>query len=156
MIGFIKRVWANVFLRYSIIGFGRWVLGTTIMFVLYNCCGCGYWVSSACNYILTNLILGYVTGYLLIFPNQKPSVRSALEYAALAVACYLISYSLAPLLVRPLEEETAAWAAVHLGEKYGELLHGNITLSVGVVLHMVLNYLGQKFIVFPTKKKAKE
>ena len=149
----IKKAWANEFVRYSVVGVGRWIVGTAIMFVLYNYFGCGYWLSSACNNIFSNLILGYVLGYLIVFPGQKPSVRSAAEYALLAVSCYLIAYSLAPLLVQPMEEHIANWAAAHLGKKYGELLQGNITLVVGTVLHMGLNYIGQRFIVFPKKKK---
>ena len=156
MIERVKKAWKNVFVRYSVVSFGRFLFGTAIMFVLYNCFGCGYWFSSACNYAISNVILGYLLGYLVVFPGQKPCVRAVLEFLAVAVACYLISYSLAPLLVQPLDEYIANWAAAHLGEKYGELLQGNITLVVGTVLHMGLNYLGQKFIVFPTKKKTKE
>ena len=156
MIAFFKKVWSNLFLRYSIIGFGRWVLGTAIMFVLYNWCGCGYWFSSACNNVISNLILGYVCGYLVIFPDQKASVLSAVKYAALALSVYLVSYSLAPLVIRPLEQRLADWAAAYIGAKYAELLRGNVTLATGMVLHMGLNYLGQRFFVFPAKKKKTE
>ena len=45
-------------LRFAAIGTANTVLGMGIMFGMYNLLGCGYWVSTAANYIITSVISG--------------------------------------------------------------------------------------------------
>lgn len=156
MIAFLKKAWSNQFVRYTAVGFGRWLLGTAIMFLLYNCCGCGYWFSSFCNEFLTNFVLGYFLGYLIVFPDQRFQWKAMLEFGLLVVTVYLIAYSLAPLVVKPAETVIADWVSARFGIRYGRLLRGNITLCVGMVLHMGLNYLGQRFFVFARRNRKAE
>ena len=51
----IKKILSLVdqkLLRFIIVGCINTVVGTAIMFGLYNLASCSYWVSSAANYIL--------------------------------------------------------------------------------------------------------
>ena len=55
----IKKILSLVdqkLLRFIIVGCINTVVGTAIMFGLYNLASCSYWVSSAANYILTSIL----------------------------------------------------------------------------------------------------
>ena len=43
-------------MRFAAIGTANTILGMGIMFGMYNWLGCGYWVSTAANYLITSVI----------------------------------------------------------------------------------------------------
>lgn len=63
----IKKILSLVdqkLLRFIIVGCINTVVGTAIMFGLYNLASCSYWVSSAANYILTSILSFFLNKYL--------------------------------------------------------------------------------------------
>ena len=42
----------KTFWVYTAIAVACWCVGTGLMFLLYNCLHVGYWIASACNYLV--------------------------------------------------------------------------------------------------------
>ena len=49
--------------RFLIVGVVNTLVGTAIMFGLYNLAHCSYWVSSAANYLLTSILSFFLNKY---------------------------------------------------------------------------------------------
>ena len=58
----------KTFWVYTAIAVACWCVGTGLMFLLYNCLHVGYWIASACNYL--------VGGTMSYFLNRKYTFHS--------------------------------------------------------------------------------
>jgi putative flippase GtrA len=112
-----------------------WLVGTGLMFLLFNVFHCSYWVSSACNYLVGGT-LGYLLNRKYTFRNHDSTWLVIGKYVLHMAICYFIAYSLAP----PLVESVLDDAGFHLT--------GNLSLALGALLFAVINYFGQRYLVF--------
>ena len=114
---FDARLW-----KFLLVGVINTLVGTAIMFGLYNIAGCSYWVASAANYVLTSI--------LSFFLNKYFTFRSR----------DLIAYGAAkPLCLRLLANASVS-------------TRDNVALLAGMVFFTGLNYLGQRFFAFRSPK----
>jgi len=120
---------------YALVNALCWLIGTALMFLLYNIAHWSYWKSSACNYLVGGT-LGYVLNRKYTFHNHDSHALVLGKYVLHMAACYFIAYSLAPPLVEPLLDG----AGLHVT--------GNASLALGAVIFAVLNYFGQRYLVF--------
>ena len=122
-------------LRFLIVGVINTLVGTGIMFGLYNLAHCSYWLSSAANIVLTSVLSFFLNKYFT-FQNHERSAGQVLRFAGNIALCYLIAYGLAKPLCRLL----LAGA--------GQRLRDNIAMLAGMCLFTGLNYLGQRLFAF--------
>lgn len=127
-------------LKFILVGIVNTIVGTAIMFGLYNFAGCSYWVSSAANYILTS-ILSYVLNKYFTFGHKGNAAESGVRFAVNIAVCYLMAYGIAKPLVRMIFEG----ASVSIQE--------NAAMLAGMCIFVGLNYIGQRFFVFREKEK---
>ena len=73
----MKNIIDKKLLKFILVGIVNTLVGTAIMFGLYNLAGCSYWVSSAANYVIGNIAVCY----LLAYGIAKPAVRAILTGA---------------------------------------------------------------------------
>lgn len=126
-------------LKFLLVGAINTLVGTAIMFGLYNLAGASYWLSSAANYILTS-ILSYFLNKYFTFRSQGNSLREILRFALNIAVCYLVAYGIAkPLVIWALSSAT-------------DTVRDNVAMLVGMCLFTGLNYLGQRFFAFAEKK----
>lgn len=130
-------------LRFIIVGIINTLVGTAIMFGLYNWAGCSYWVSSAANYILTS-ILSYFLNKYFTFQNKEKSVKQVVRFIINIAVCYVLAYGIA----KPL-----AFAVL---SGFGEQIQTNAAMLVGMCLFVALNYLGQRLFAFKETKPKEE
>ena len=64
-------------ISFGVVGLINTVVGTVVMFSMYNCLGFGYWISTAANYIV-----GSIWSYLL---NKKFTFNGCLFLRQLAI-----------------------------------------------------------------------
>lgn len=128
-------------LRFALVGAVNTLIGTGIMFGLYNLAGCSYWVSSAANYIFTSIISFFLNKYFT-FHNNARSVKQAVKFALNIAVCYFIGYGIA----KPL-------TALVLSHTHMEVKE-NVAMLVGLVICSILNYFGQRIFVFKENDKA--
>ncbi|MDO4546105.1 MAG: GtrA family protein [Bacillota bacterium] len=122
-------------LKFLSIGVLNTLLGTAIMFCLYNIFGCSYWVSSAANYILVS-ILSYVLNKKFTFRHQGETLKSGVRFAMNIAVCYFMAYGIA----KPLVIWVMGRSPIYLQE--------NVAMLVGMCIFTGLNYIGQRFFVF--------
>ena len=130
-------------LRFLIVGVINTLVGTAIMFGLYNLAHCSYWVSSAANYILTSILSFFLNKYFT-FRNKEQSYGQIIRFVVNIIVCYGIAYGLAKPLCRLLlaNAQTA--------------VRDNVSMVVGMVLFTGLNYLGQRLFAFREKENRND
>ena len=131
----IKSLLDMKFWKFVVVGIVNTLVGTFIMFGLYNFAGFSYWLSSSANYILTS-ILSYFLNKHFTFQHRDDGWKSALRFALNIAVCYLLAYGIA----KPLTFLALANATVSVQE--------NIAMIMGMVFFTALNYLGQRFFAF--------
>lgn len=126
------------FAKFLLIGVINTLVGTAIMFGLYNLVHCTYWVSSAVSYILTSILSFFLNKYFT-FGSREKSVGEVVRFAVNIAVCYLLAYGIA----KPLCVEALAGAS--------PAVRDNVSMFVGMCLFTVFNYLGQRFFAFHVK-----
>lgn len=125
--------------KFLLVGVVNTLVGSAIMFGLYNLAHVPYWPSSAANYILTS-ILSYFLNKYYTFKNTEKGWRPVLRFAVNIAVCYGLAYGLAEPLVRWL----LAGATVTLRD--------NVAMLTGMCLFVGFNYLGQRLFAFREKQ----
>lgn len=121
--------------RFLIVGCINTLVGTAIMFGLYNLAHCSYWLSSAANYTLTSILSFFLNKYFT-FQSKGWSGKEVLRFIVNIAVCYFIAYGAAKPLVRLLSSGA------------GQALRDNVSMLVGMVFFTVCNYIGQRFFTF--------
>ncbi len=126
--------------KFLVVGVINTLVGTAIMFGLYNLAHCSYWVSSAANYILTSILSFFLNKYFT-FESREKSAAEVLRFAVNIAVCYLLAYGIAkPLCLAALSGVPAA-------------VRDNVSMFVGMCLFTGCNYLVQRFFVFRYNQK---
>ena len=121
--------------RFLLVGLLNTVVGTAIMYTLFNLAGMGYWLSSAANYLFTS-VMSYFLNRRFTFRSTARGWRPVLRFSLNIAVCWLLAYGIAEPLMRLL----LAGLSVTARE--------NIALAVGMVLFTGFNYLGQRLFAF--------
>ena len=135
--GFLISAWNSVkkfmdltTLKFLAVGVVNTLVGTGLMFVLYNIFSVNY-----SNYIVGSIVSYFLNKYFT-FQNKERSAKQVICFIVNITLCYLIAYGLAKPAV----------SAVLSG--MSEKVQGNCSMLVGMCLFVALNYLGQRFFVF--------
>jgi len=130
------------FFKFILVGVINTIVGSAIMFSLYNLAHLSYWVSSACNYFFASILSFFLNKYFT-FTVREWSLFMIIAFILNIAVCYFIAYGLAkPLINYFLQSEP-------------QNIRENVALFAGMCLFTGLNYLGQRFVVFarvPSKK----
>ena len=129
---------SKMMLKFIIVGIINTLVGTAIMFGLYNLAGASYWISSAANYILAS-ILSFVLNKKFTFRHEGDTAKSGIRFAMNIAVCYLVAYGIA----KPAASAMLTGVAVNTQE--------NVAMLIGMCLFVGLNYIGQRLFVFRKK-----
>ena len=127
-------------LRFILVGIVNTLVGTGLMFILYNIFSVNYWISSASNYIVGSIVSYFLNKYFT-FQNKEKSWRQILSFVINITICYLIAYGAAKPVV--------SWIFSGFNEK----IQGNLSMLAGMCLFVAMNYLGQRLFVFRKKNE---
>ena len=122
-------------IRFIIVGIINTLFGTAIMFVFYNVFHLSYWVSSASNYFFGS-ILSYFLNKGFTFKYGKTDFKSVFRFTVNILVCYLLAYGIAKPVMR------------YLLSGYSQSIQENVSMVLGMVLFVGLNYLGQRYFAF--------
>ena len=136
------HIFDKTFLVYTAIAVLCWGIGTGLMFLLYNCLHVGYWIASACNYLVGGT-MAYFLNRKFTFHSQDNPLLVGIKYVLHMAACYAVSYSLAPVITKYVLDHWSLHAK------------GNLSLAIGSVTFTILNYFGQRYLVFRSFRKEK-
>ena len=135
MMEFIKKFFDIKFWKFLAVGVINTLAGSLVMFLMYNLAHCGYWISSAANYVVGSIV-SYVLNKKFTFRNKQNSPQTILRFAVSIGACYLIAYGAA----KPLAMRLLSGAPVNVQE--------NLGMVIGMGLYVLLNYAAQRFFAF--------
>ena len=135
----LRKLLDKTFWKFILVGVINTLVGTGIMFLFYNVCHFGYWVSSASNYIVGSIVSYFLNKYFT-FQNKSKSPKVLLRFVINISVCYLVAYGVAKPLIRMLLEGASV------------VLQDNVAMLAGMCIFVGLNYLGQRFIVFKEEK----
>ena len=121
--------------RFLLVGSINTLVGTGIMFALYNFAGCRYWVSSAAKYII-GIVLSYFLNKYFTFQNKNRSWRQVARFIINIAACYVLAYGIAKPFV--------GWML----SSFSVSVQENAAMFAGMCLFTGLNYIGQRFFAF--------
>ena len=130
-----KPIFDKTLPKFLLVGVLNTLVGSGLMFLLYNLAGWSYWLSSAANYIAGG-VLSFFLNKFFTFQNKERSWRQVLRFAVTIAVCWLLAYGAA----KPLVSSLLSGASVKLRE--------NAAMLAGMCLYTALNYFGQRFFAF--------
>ena len=136
----IGKFFDAAFLRFLLVGVVNTLVGSGVMFLLYNLAGCGYWFSSAMNYVVGSVV-SYFLNKSFTFRKRGHDVSTVPRFIANIAVCYAAAYGAA----RPLARAVLSGAS--------EALRGNAAMGFGMCIFVALNYFGQRTFVFRADKE---
>jgi len=125
-------------IKFLIVGVINTLVGAGTMFILYNLAHFNYWISSACNYIAGG-ICSYFLNKFFTFKNHEKSFKQIIQFILLLVICYLIAYIGAKYFIY--------WIFTNKSTTFKD----NVAMLTGEILYTLINYLGQRLVVFNQK-----
>ena len=131
------------FLKFCLVGVANTLVGSGVMYALYNLANCSYWFSSAMNYVVGSVVSYFLNKYFT-FNVKKRSWREIARFTANILFCYLIAYGVAKPLAR------MVFSAL------SESARDNLAMLAGMVFFVPLNYLGQRFFAFRGGEKEEK
>ena len=146
-----KKLLDPTLIRFLMVGVINTLVGTAVMFGLYNLAGLhrwgnvGYWISTIGNYIV-----GSVVSFFL---NKHFTFRST-EKGWGVVCRFIVNIAVCMTLTYGIAKRVVIWLLA--GTALSEQLQGNISMLVGMVLFVGLNYFGQRFFAFRQPRKEDE
>ena len=126
------------FFKFILVGIINTLVGSAIMFSLYNLAHFSYWVSSFCNYFFTSILSFFLNKYFT-FSVKHWSIFMVIAFILTIAVSYLLAYGIS----KPAMNYLLRNNPVEIRE--------NIALFTGMCLFTGINYLGQRLIVFKSK-----
>lgn len=131
----LAKFFDAAFLRFLLVGVVNTLVGTGVMYGLYNLAHCGYWFSSAMNYVVGSVVSYFLNKYFT-FRRSGRDAKDVLRFVLNIAVCYAVAYGAA----QPLARALLAGAS--------ETVRDNVAMAFGMCLFTGLNYLGQRLFVF--------
>ena len=141
----------NSFVRFLIVGVINTLVGTAVMFGLYNLAGlhkwgqAGYWLSTIGNYTVGSMVSFFLNKHFT-FKNKEKGRGVVIRFVVNIAVCMVLAYGIAQRAVE------AALAGSFLSEQ----MQGNLSMLVGMGLFVLLNYFGQRFFAFRSRNGRNE
>lgn len=138
-----RKITDSSFVRFLIVGVINTLVGTAVMFGLYNLAGLhewgqvGYWISTIGNYTVGSVVSFFLNKHFT-FKNKEKGKAVVIRFVVNIAVCMLLAYGIAQKAVE------AALAGTILSEQ----MQGNLSMLVGMGLFVILNYFGQRFFAF--------
>lgn len=138
MIDKIRKYIDITTIKFLIVGVINTIVGTGVMFILYNIFAVSYWISSASNYVVGSIVSYFLNKYFT-FQSKEKSWKQIGRFVLNITICYLLAYGMAKPMVSLVLSD------------FSEKIQGNVSMLFGMGFFVVLNYLGQRMFVFKKK-----
>lgn len=132
---FLNKYFDIKTIKFILVGIANTIIGTGLMFVLYNIFSVSYWVSSACNYIAGSIFSYFMNKYFT-FQYRNRSWRVVIRFIINIAVCYFVAYGVAKPLVTLILQNVSI------------VVRDNIAMAVGMCIFVALNYFGQRLFAF--------
>lgn len=134
----MRKLFDIKLVKFLLVGVANTIVGAGVMFLLYNCFGVSYWISTVCNYVIGGILSFFLNKYFT-FQNKQKSIRQILLFILNMAVCYFVAYFCAKKAVYYFLSSTS------------DKVRDNVAMVVGMCIYTLLNYIGQRFLVFGVK-----
>ena len=141
-----RKIFDQKLKRFILVGLFNTALSMTMMFGLYRFFRLGYWGSSALTFFLCSIV-SYFLNRRYTFGSRAGYFRSGLRFALNIGVCYGVAYLAAKPLIRTFLKMIGSQIQAGLSEQ--------LAMLAGMVLFTGMNYLGQRFFVFPENDRER-
>jgi putative flippase GtrA len=132
-----------VFFKFILVGILNTIVGSAIMFLLYNLAGFGYWAASLLNCGTTSVLSFFLNKYFT-FDVREWSLKMIVFFSLVIAVSYIAAYGIAkPFIYRLL------W-------NFDRKIQDNAAMLSGMGLFTTINYLGQRCITFKEARHGKK
>lgn len=128
-------------IHFGMVGVINTVMGWVIMALLYNLIHMNYWLSSGISYFIGS-VFSYHANSKVTFKVENKDKGLPWRFAVNIIVCYLIAFGVA----KPLVKYVLASQPV--------VIIDNVAMVFGMCLFIVMNFFGQKLLVFRKTKKT--
>lgn len=126
------------FFRFLLVGVANTILGLSVIYLLLHLVGLSYWMST----FLGNSVGAMMSYYLnrrFTFRSKNAVSKSLILFVVVTLLCYVVSYSIGMNLVE--------WLLGN-SNSLKSSIKTDLAVLISAGLYTVLNYLGQKWLVF--------
>ena len=130
----LKKIVDPTFIRFLIVGVINTLVGTAVMFGLYNLAGLhtwgkvGYWLSTAGNYTVGSVVSFFLNKHFT-FKNKEKGRGVVIRFVVNIAVCMVLAYGLAQRLV----------AAALAGSVLSAQMQGNLSMACGMCLFVFIS-----------------
>jgi putative flippase GtrA len=133
----------KTFFKFIIVGIINTIIGSGLMFIVYNLFDVTYWLSSAANYIVGSIASFFLNKYFT-FSVKERNLFMVIAFILNIGVSYFVAYGLAkPLMNYLLRNNSLA-------------VRENAALFTGMCLFTAINYIGQRTFVFNSRRNNNE
>lgn len=149
----VRKFVDRTLIHYVIVGVANFLICTSIMFLLFNLCGVSEHVAPIVNYGMGSLIW-FLACRFILFKGHPTTLKRVLLFAVEVLVCYLLSYYvIAPLTAKLLLKwDFASWLFRFGG---ADKLQANCEMGIGALAYALINYFGQRYIVFSDRFESR-
>jgi putative flippase GtrA len=133
----------KIFLKFIFVGIINTIVGSGLMFVLYNLFNVDYWQASATNYIVGSILSFFLNKYFT-FSVKKWTLFMVIAFIMNIAVSYFVAYGLA----KPVMNYLLRHSPLKIRE--------NAALLTGMFLFTGINYMGQRLVVFKVRKNSEK
>ncbi|MFC0271385.1 GtrA family protein [Metabacillus herbersteinensis] len=123
---------------FLVVGIVNTLIGLFTVFLLMNVFGCSYWISTLVGIVVGGLV-SFFLNRLVTFHSKAAIHKVFFSFILLICFCYICSFSSGELIA----------SLIYSHIYYIGLDEKNLAVIVGSGIYTILNYLGQKYIIFP-------
>jgi putative flippase GtrA len=129
------------FLIFLIIGVANTLIGLTSTYICFDFIKLNYWLATFAGNLI-GMVVSYTLNKKYTFKNTKKVTSSLLKFFLVVFLCYYISYWFG-LRLTHLIVDFFVFIRPYVGE---------VSILLGAGLYTISNFLGQRFLVFNSKK----
>jgi putative flippase GtrA len=129
----------KTFIKFIVVGIINTIVGSGLMFILYNLFKVNYWFASAANYIVGSIVSFFLNKYFT-FKVKEWNLFMVIAFIVNIAVSYFVAYGLA----KP--------AMNYLLRKNSLVIRENAALFTGMCLFTGINYIGQRMVVFKSRE----
>lgn len=138
-----NKVFIMEVINFCLVGVINTLMGLIVIEILYNIIHLNYWAASGISYSIGGVFSYFANGKVTFKVKEKDRDRGLpWRFAINIIVCYLVAYGVAKPSVK------------YVLSSQPKVIVENIAIILGMVLFTVMNFFGQKFLVF--KKAEKE
>lgn len=128
----------HTFIRFLMIGILNTLVGLSVMYFLLHIFQYSYWVSTFVGNCI-GAIVSYFLNRKFTFKSNNTHIRSMIRFALVIGCCYFLAYYLGMRIIKDV---------LYFVDFHSQKLTNDLAVLTGTGLYTILNFLGQKHLVF--------